>query len=305
MTVAAIELQNKQLSCVIVPEFGAAVTRLDISRKGTVYPVLMPTAPEALVPGGDPRLFSLAHIAPFGGPIRNNRFKWEGNFKELLPNLPGCPLFTNGIAWQQPWVGKKDGRYAATCTYRHKHKPGWPFDFSLTVVFDLDEDNLVVAYELANEGKQGTMPYGLGSTFRLPRSRKALLCAGVSSLWHEDAAHVPVRMGEVPFDLDLKEGVALDTTATRERWFSGWVGKATVDYIEHRMSLMVRAETPLTHLGFACASGAEDFRLSMLTHVPGALDIVGHDEDETGYAVLGPGESVTTKFRIDADMSLY
>lgn len=302
---AAIELQNKTLSCVIVPEFGAAVTRLDVGRKGTVYPVLMPTPAEALVPGVDPRLFSLAHIAPYGGPIRHNRFKWNGKFRELEPNLPDCPLFTNGIVWQRSWVGKKDGRYAATCSYVHKKQPGWPFDFSLTAVFDLDEDNLAITYELTNEGKQGTMPYGLGATFRLPRSRKALLCAGVSSLWHEDANHVPTRMGEVPFNLDLKEGVTLDTTETRERWFAGWTGKATVDYVENSMSLLVKAETPLTHLGFACASGADDFRLSLLSHVPGALDIIGHDEDETGYAVLGPGESVTAQIKIDVDMSLY
>ena len=300
-----LELRNRNLTCVIAPEFGASVLRLDVVKKGATYNVLAPTPADILKPGCDQRHFSLAHIAPWGGPIRNNRFKWEGKFKDLEPNLPDAPLFTHGIVWQRPWEGKKDGKHSATFKYVHKKQPGWVFDFSIIAIFDLEEDHLAVTYELANEGKMGIMPVGFGSTMRLPKLRKTLLSAGVSTLWHEDATGVPTTPGEVPFSLDLKEGVQLDAVNTPDRWFSGWTGKASLDYAESKMSLMVKAETPICHLGFACNKADDFMRLTPLTHVPGALDILGCDEDETGYAVLGPGESTTAKIRIDVDLGLY
>lgn len=299
-----IELQNRALTCAIVPEFGASVIRMDVVRKGTSYNVLSPTAPEVLVPGFDPRLVSLAHIAPVGGPIRHNKFRWDGKDKLLQPNLPGFPVFTNGVAWQRPWTGKKDGKHSATCRFEHKADATWPFSFSMIVIFDLDEDNLSVTYEIANEGKQGIMPVGFGATMRLPKNRNAEVSSGVSSLWQADAEGVPTHMVEVPFNLDLKEGLKLDLLDTPERWFSGWIGKLSVDY-ESKLSIMLKAESELAHLGFSCSKADDFIRLTPLTHTPGMLDLKGFDEEETGYRVLGPGESTGGKFKVDVDLSLY
>lgn len=300
---AVIELQNKNLVCTIVPECGAAVTSLAMVKRGVTHDILMPTPPELITPGHfDPRLFGLTHLAPWGGVVRKNTFKWNGKPRTIAPNFPDVPFFTNGVAWQSAWTGKKDGRYSATCRLVHKANEAWPFDFTLTAVFDLEEDNLAISYELSNEGRQATMPTGLGARLRFPRKRNTLLSAGVSSIWLEDENHIPTTMGEVPFDVDLKEGVKLDSVNTNERWFSGWSKRLSIDYAESKLSVMVKADDEFAHLGFAC-SGHDDFiTLTPMTHVSGALDIRGHDEDETGFREIGPGESFETKFKIDVDL---
>lgn len=296
-----IELQNKALSCVIAPELGAAVMRLDVVKKGATYHVLRPT------PDGstDPREFALAHLAPIGGPVRHNKFKWDGKEKLLTPNLPDVALFTNGVAWQRPWEGKKDGRFSATLKYTHKNQPGWPFDFSIIAVFDLEEDHLIITYELANEGKQGICPVGVGSSMLLPKAKNTLISAGINTLWHMDENNVPTTMGEVPFNLDLKEGLTLDAVDTPQRWYSGWTGKASIDYAESRLSTMVKSEGDMPHLGFECHKSNDYFRLTALSHIPGALDMKGYDEDETGLLVIGPGETITAKIKVDVDLGMY
>ena len=301
-----IELQNRTMRCVIAPEFGGSVVRLDVVRKGSVIPLLAPTPEEALVAGHDPRLFSLAPIAPIGGRVRKNGFKWEGKFLELQPNLADEPLFINGIVWQRPWQGKKDSKNAATLRYLHKNQAGWPFDFSVTAVFDLYEDNLEITYEIANESQRGDIPFGFGATMRIPCSPQTLLTARVDEIWAEDDARVPVKLKELPFNLDLKDGFILGAVETpHERWFSNWGGRAAVDYVENKLSLMVRAEHPLAFLGFDHQKGSDFFRLSALSHAPGMMDMVGMDEDDTGFRVLGPGESCSTKIRVDIDLNLY
>ena len=296
-----IELVNRNLSCTIVPDLGGAITRLDIVRRGNVVNVLHPT------PAGttDPRQLSLTHIAPIGGPVRKNTFKWEGKPRTLEPNFPDEPLYRNGIAWQRPWLGKKDGKFSATLRYMHKHAPGWPFDFSLTAVFDLEEDHLVITYELANESRQGMAPIGFGTSILLPKSRNSSLSAGVSSLWHVDEQGVPTTTGEVPFDLDLKEGLQLPLLETRERWFAGWTGKSVLDYADSRISTTFKADDPLEHFGLECHKDDPFVRMTALSHVPGMMDIRGHDEDETGYRVLGPGDCLSAQVKLDIDFGSF
>jgi len=301
----AIELQNRGLTCTIVPGFGASVTRLDFEKRSKTYHVLQPTAPEALVPGCDPRLFSLAHVMPVGGPIRHNKFRWEGKDKLLQPNIPGIPTFYNGNAWQRPWEGKKEGKNAATCRFTHKADDVWPFSYSVVAIFDLEEDNLSVTYEVASEMKQGVMPLGFGSTMLFPKPHGTSISSSVSSMWHQDDELVPTTNGDAPFNLDLKEGLQLDALDTHERWYSGWVGKASIDYTESKLSVMVKAYGEYPHLGFESHKNQNTFRLTALTHVPGILDLKGYDEDETGYQVLGPGESTSAKLKVDVDLSLY
>lgn len=300
---AVIELQNKNLCCTIVPECGAAVTSLALVKKGVTTNILVPTPPELIIPGAfDPRKFSLTHMAPWGGTIRNNAYKWNGKPRTIAPNLPDEAFFRNGLAWQSAWTGKKDGRYAATCRLTHKANDVWPFDFTLTAIFDLEEDNLSISYELANDGRMGTMPAGLGTRMRLPRGRRTLLSGGVSSIWIEDDNRVPTTMGEVPFNIDLKEGVELDKVDTRLRWFSGWTRRMSIDYAESKLSVMIKADDELRHLGFSCKGDDSHITLTPMTHVSGAMDIRGHDEDETGFREIGPGECFETKIKIDVEM---
>jgi aldose 1-epimerase len=296
-----IELVNRNLSCIIAPHLGGAVMRLDVVKRGSVINVLRPT-PEGAT---DPREFALIHMAPMGGAVRDNTFKWDGKPKTLEPNLPDFPFFYNGVAWQRPWTGKKDGKYSATLKYMHKQAPGWPFDFSATAVFDLEEDNLAITYEMANESKQGTYPIGFGSSFLLPRQKNILLSAGVSSIWTTDSHGVPVTLTEVPYELDIKEGLQLNGVDTPERWFTGWTGKASIDYAESKLSVTVKAGDPLSWLGLACRKSDDFLRLTTLSHVPGVLDIRGHDEEETGWRVLGPGESISGQVKIDVDLNMY
>ena len=295
-----IELQNRDLVCTIVPELGAAVTRLAVVRKGRTYDVLAP-APQGAT---DPRQMSLAHIAPFGGPVRNNTFKWDSRPYFVEPNFADEPLFRNGVAWQNAWTGKKDGKYSATLKYVHKKQPGWPFDFSLVVVYDLEEDHLIVTYELQNETRQGTCPIGLGTTLRLPRVPKMLLSAGVGTIWTNDEQGVPRLSADVPFNLDLKEGLSLDGFETPERWYADWTGKATLDYADSRLSTMIKGDGEMKFLGIAAGKHEDYLRLSTLSHVPGALDIKGYDEDQTGLRTLGPGDGFGAQLKVDVDLSV-
>lgn len=300
-----IELQNRGLTCAIAPEFGASLIRLDFLKRSKTYNVLQPTPLEALVPGCDPRILSLAHVMPVGGPIRHNKFRWDGKDKLVNPNIPGLPLFYNGVAWQGKWQGKRDGKNAASFTFSHKATDIWPFAFNAMVIYDLEEDNLTVTYEIDSQIKMGTMPLGFGATMLLPKGHNAMLSSAAGSIWLKDAEGVPTTMTDPPFNLDMKEGLKLDSLDTDERWYSAWLGKASIDYADSKLSTMVKTYGEFGHIGVACHKADTALRLTPLTHVPGFLDIKGYDEDETGYQVLGPGESTSAKFKIDVDVSTF
>ncbi len=300
-----VELQNSLLRCVIAPQLGASVVRLDVQHKKMTVPVLVPTPEENLTETCDPRLLSLAPIAPIGGLVRHNHFKWEGKVYDITPNFSDLPLFYNGIAWQQPWTGKKDGKNAASFRFFHKKDSFWPFDFSLTTIYDLETDHLKVTHELSYEGNTGTMPWGLGATMRLPGNASTHLCANVGGIWNNDPQGVPLKPAEIPFNLDLKEGLTLAEINCEERWFNDWVGTLSAEYVEKKISLMIKAHKLLSHLGFTHNKSEPEFRVTALSHVPGMMDLVGYDEDETGLKNLGPGESVVTSFKIDVDVNLY
>jgi len=298
-----IELKNKNLSCRIAPALGGAVLGLDMTRKGEIYHVLQPT-PEAALTGGDTRAFSLTHCLPFGGPLRGNTLKWDTKVYPLQPALPGLPIVEDGIGWARPWVGKKDGKFSISLKLVHKADETWPFDFVATIVYDLEEDNLVVSYEISYEGRNGTMPIGLGTRLRFPQRRDTVLTANVRTVWAMDAGGVPLTAKEIPFNLALKEGQDLQKLVAAH-WFSDWTGKAMIDYATTKMSIAVKGQEGFTHIGAFSNPDGEVFTLFPLTHVPGMTDIKGHDEDETGLRWLGPGESFAAQLKVDVDMSLY
>jgi len=274
---------------------------MNMTRKGIAHNVLQPTFANDLTEF-NPRGFALTHIAPIGGRIRGNQFKWNSKPYNLQPNFANEALFRNGIAWQHAWVGKKDSRYAATLVYKHSKQPDWPFDFTLRAVFDLEEDNLNIAYEISNDARTGTMPWGIGTEMRFPKQPGTMLTANVKQMWRMDGDGIPTDPDELSFDLNLKEGLMVENLDAR-RWFSGWSGKAIVDHTKSQSSITIKG-TDMGFLGMSSQPENPYFRVMTLTHIPGVLDIKAYDEDETGLGILGPGESATASVKIDVDMGL-
>ena len=283
MTADLIELRNKNLVCVINPAKGGAITRLEIEKKGRVYPIL-----------GGP----LFILAPIMGKIRNNAFKWEG--KPYTSDLD----YRDGPSRLGMWEGKRDNRSAATLRFKHTGNAYWPFSFSLHTVVDVDEDNITLTTELTNEERSGTMPAGLGARLTLPRPPRTHVMGGVSSLWAEDEGGIPTLPGEVTFNLDLKEGLTLDGLEA-SRWFSGWTGKAVIEYPETKHALSIKAEDGYGFIAINTTPRRANFELTLSTHIAGMLDIKGPDEDELGLLRLGPGESILRSFKIDVDLGVY
>jgi len=106
-------------------------------------------------------------LFPIVGTLKNNSYNYEGKEYQLS---------RHGFAREMEFKLVKQSESSATfsLTSSEESRKVYPFDFELQVVYTLDENKLIIGYNIINKNN-GVMPFSIGAhpAFALPKPFKA------------------------------------------------------------------------------------------------------------------------------------
>ena len=228
-------------------------------------------------------------LVPYSGRIRDGRFTFAGRDIALPLNFPPARHSIHGHGWQAPWSVAEATADRAVLDYRHV-ADAWPFAYRSRQIVTLSADQLTMRIELTNEGTQA-MPAGIGHHPYFPRTPAARVTAAIERVWLADDEVMPTALVDPPPDRRLGAGVAVDGVAL-DSVFTGWSGRALIEWPERRASLAMAAAAPLRFLVVYTPPGQDFFCVEPVSHCPDAVNSAPRGVPDVGLVVLAPGETL-------------
>lgn len=230
-----VTLANAYLKLEVVPGVVGGVTRFDWNDLGMWVPVFLP--PSAVTSGVDIRQIA-CH------PVFSTPSCLDG--RQSCPG--GCPFGTPcdcaedrvpvGDArvredWEIEWADARCVRLRTAGTLR---KP-----YHAIQAYQIDGPTLTVTVEIENRGRR-TLPFGIGVRPFLVRDADTGLCAPASGLWlTRDDGEAPRH---VPTPPAWQFGVTYPLPRSLvDHVFTGWGGRALVEWPTRQFSLTISANT--------------------------------------------------------------
>lgn len=277
-----IELRHGPLVCLISPEHGGSILRFALDRPGGMVDLMRPTPPGARSPL-DMACFPLV---PFSNRIAHGRFHVNGRTVSLPPNMDGCAHVIHGQGWLIPW--DVEGVEAGWLRLSYRNPAGlWPWAYRAVQTFALNHDRLTVTLELFNEADE-PFPAGLGLHPYFPKPPGTILTADVGGVWLTDADVLPTAHAALPEAWDFRRGLALAGVAL-DHGFTGWNGRATLDWPDDGLRLTLTTAGPLSHLVIYAPADGGFVCVEPVSHM---TDAVNHPEAgpaARGLTTLEPG----------------
>jgi aldose 1-epimerase len=278
----AIESHGYRLG--LAPASGGAITHLAWRHPERGWIDLLRPALESHPSPGDSAAFPML---PFANRIRDGRFQFGGRLVEL-PSGGFSRHAIHGLGLQRPWtvVAKSATSVSIALSYDAAE---WPWSFVAEQTFALAEDGVRLRMSLSNRSGE-SMPFGLGLHPYLPRTPACTLTAQVGGFWETDADVLPTRLCSVPDHIDPRRGMLIDSIVC-DNAFVGWDGRAIVTWPEHATRLEVTADSALGVLFLYVPQGQNFFCLEPATNLTDAFNLAASGTADTGFRVLGPGQS--------------
>jgi aldose 1-epimerase len=290
----ALIINDGVAEAVIVPDLGAGLASYDLigalGRMALFRPCRDPSRAGP---------FDLANnlLVPWSNRISGGGFHCNGQFHQLLPNLPGERFPIHGNGFSSKWSIERATTDRAEFSLR-SDGPG-PFRYEAQASYSLTAGALTMRLSVCNLGA-APLPFGLGFHPWIMRSARTQLYAKAERVVLETNDHLPA--GEAP----VKSRHEWDFAAPRELssgWinnaFLGWDGQARVLWPDRGLELDVEADPPLsTYIVYSPSVEADFFCFEPVTHSVDAHNLPGGPE-ANGLTILAPQEamSVACRFR--------
>jgi aldose 1-epimerase len=233
-------------------------------------------------------------LVPFSNRVRDGRFAFQGRDVAMARNVPGQAHVEHGHGWQNSWRIAAQTRTSMTIVHRHD-ADDWPWRYEAQQRFTLDDNGLTVDISALNLSET-PMPVGLGLHPYFPRTARTRLAAGVAQMWSTDDEVMPTALIDVPPDLRLARGLAVNTSAL-DNCFTGWSGAARVEWPERCAALTMTATAPLSFLVVYTPPDEPYFCAEPVSNCTDAFNLAAHGRDDTGMIVLAPRARATGTIR--------
>ncbi len=242
----------------------------------------------------DPLAMACFPLVPYSNRIRDGRFSFDGDEVVLPPTHAEIPHAIHGHGWQSDWQVSNRGAAAVSLVYE-RAADAWPCAYRARQDFRLTERELAVALELENLGSR-PMPAGLGLHPYIPRHPHTRLKAQVERVWLTDTEVMPTELATPPDRWQLSEGVEVEGLDI-DNAFTGWAGHATIEWPNVARRLEIFADPAFRFLVVYAPPGADFFCVEPASHCTDAFNLAATGRDDTGMAVLAPGERLAGTVR--------
>jgi aldose 1-epimerase len=237
-------------------------------------------------------------LVPFSNRIRDGRFDFAGRRHQLPRSFAAVAHPLHGHGWQSAWTLTEHSAACAELLLRHP-ADDWPWRYWARQRFTLDDSGLHHELDLHNDSDE-PMPAGVGLHPYFVRSADVRLFAQLPQVWPTDADCLPSAAVATPAAWDFTAGRRIAELAL-DHCFSGWDGRAVIDWPTARCRLVIDAAPPLTTLVIYSPAGGDFFCVEPVSHVTDAINLSQRGVSGTGAAVLLPGQTLhaSTRFGIE------
>ena len=273
----------------VCPDAGASVARYQTMVDGNQVHWLRPASAETLRQG-DPLGMACFPLVPFSNRIRRGRFSFHGRQVTLPSNRSNMPHAIHGHGWQAAWAVSDRSPEAVTLEYVHA-ADAWPYPYRARQHFRLTDAALSITLEVENIGGEA-MPAGLGLHPYFSRRDGARVATAVDRVWLTDDEVLPTELAPVPTDWRLSDGLDVDAVAL-DNGFTGWNGHARIDWPASGQALSIEADAAFRFMVIFTPPGADFFCVEPVSHCTDAVNMAAAGRNDTGMAVLSPGERLS------------
>lgn len=282
----------------LAPEAGGMVTRYWLERGSAVWEWLRP-ASDAAVNRRDGYGAAAFPLVPFSNRIRGGRFRFDARDVALPLNRPPERHAIHGQGWQAVWTPREVS--ATTALLEFHHAPdAWPWAYRATQRFALSPTGLTVELALHNESDT-PMPAGLGWHPYFLRTPRTTLTAPVERMWLTDAEMLPTELAPSPVTARLSGGVTIDSIPL-DNGFTGWSGRAVIDWPELGARLVMTADPPLDFLTVFIPPILPFFCVEPVSHATDAVNLTG-PAAEVGRRQLAPGATLRASITLTLELT--
>jgi aldose 1-epimerase len=282
-----VRLRNADLTAEIAPETGGALSAFYSQDNGKRTHWLRPASGQTLA-NSDVLGMSCFPLVPFSNRIRDGRFDFHGQTIQLPLNFGDHPHAIHGFGWQNVWTVEAQTDDQVSLVNVHA-ADAWPWAWQARQDFSLQGSALEVTLSLTNESDQD-MPAGLGLHPYFPRSSGAVITAGVEAMWQVDDEVMPVSLNAPLPSADPNTGLNV-ADSILDNGFTGWRGRAEINWPDRTRSLVMTATEPLDQLVIFTPAEEDFFCVEPVSHGTDAVNASG--PDDRGLIILAPGQTVS------------
>jgi aldose 1-epimerase len=269
------ELEAGPLRLALRPDLGGSIAGLWHGGE----PVLRSVEPAALA---GPRAGACFPLLPYSNRLGYRRFRWLGKEHTTEPNFDDSPHSLHGVGWRRAWQVDSHTAAGAVLLLRHAGDADWPFAFTATQSFVLEEGGgvgtLTMALVLVNDAPHAA-PAGLGWHPYFPKRSRSRIHIELTDRWESDpATQLPTRRVPQP-------GIDGDVAHLRfDHCFEGWQGPARA----RDECFTVALTSSLPYLVVFTPEQREHYCIEPVSHVSNAIHM--SDPAAHGLKTLQPGE---------------
>lgn len=286
MTAEIITLENNIQGLQLAPELGGSVTAWDWKNAGQARYLFRPWD------GGSGDRYSLAcfPLVPWANRITQGGFEFEGKFHQIHANRMEEHFPIHGSGWLQPWQVVERGEGRVRLSLESRGFDGNPYHYRSTQTFLLLPGGLQIDLTVTNLGR-ATMPFGLGLHPYFLCNGQTRLMFKSAGLWlhGQDPAAIE-HVGSFPPACDFNQFALLDGPPV-DACYTGWNGKAVIDYPDRTLSITMVMPDCNGYVAFHRPPEKDFFCLEPVTHPTDAF----HLPDQPGLAYLIHGDSLALR----------
>lgn len=302
-------LSAGRLRLTVVPALGAGLADFSIQGpSGVFYPLLRRAAPAET----NPSLLGSFFMAPWANRLRGAAFTFRGRSVALRPTTADG-MAQHGDVRKRPWQVHTSSPTAATLAYdsRSVTDSNWPWAYSCTAAFALDDAGLTLDLSVKNEDRE---PFPAGCGHHPYFARRLWNDADVLHIKAPVAARYPLEAGcatGAPAPERLTHHLADLRPVPDEHIdavFSGFARSAELRWPSSAVTLRIEASANMSHLVLftphAQPSGPSSplpfVAVEPQTHTNDALNLEAktNTPGAFGTVVLEPGQSLSTRCRV-------
>lgn len=282
--IISIESATQRLS--LAPGLGGAVTAWDWADGGGWTPLFRPWDGAS----GDRYTLACFPLVPWSNRISQGGFEHEGRSYQIHANRSDEHYPIHGDGWLQPWQLAEQTEDRIKLALESRRFDGTPYHYRSTETFLLLPEGLQIDLTVTHLGNN-TLPYGLGLHPYFVRNAQTRLQFKAEGVWLSGEDLIPEEhTTHFPPGWDYNNAGTLEGPMI-DNCFSGWNGKATIDYPDRGLTLTMVMPDCNGYTLLYRPPGRDFFCLEPITHPIDAF----HMPQQPGLAYLGHGDSLALR----------
>jgi len=299
-SVTTVTLSNQYLQVTVDPTQGVNILAAHVQRNGQWLPFM----PDAT--GGDSDLKASSFVLiPYSNRIENGQFTFQGRAYQLAN---GTRHASHGDVRGRPWQIDEQSATRIACSFSSTNfdDVNWPWPFTATLRYTLEENALIAQLSVTNQGDRA-MPAGLGwhpyYNRALTRDGEPILLNFQVTSVYPDANDNRIPSGPpepMASNQDFRGERVLTPDNFIDACFYGYDGNGTITWPESNIRLRYQASANCAHL-ILFNPPKPYFAVEPVTNANNGVNLLAQGDQTSGIQTVEPGETLRADFTVTVE----